>query len=201
MATEADAEVSGPELLRQPATVALAAYLNDLRATLGFRSYLALMVVKVDYGHGDLSRFPKPGDPPAPDSAYSQMNQHAAVLDGMLFCRGVNSFLTYRADLMTLIYEKYPKTLPSNKQVTYKFCIEHHMANDLISALGEKTVRELTHQNLDALGKYFQKTLDIPLFKNEAQVANAANAANAAWIFAISCGWTAAQPRKACAVH
>jgi hypothetical protein len=44
------------------------------------------------------------------------MDIHSAVLDEMVFCRNVNSFLTYLANLMTLIYEKYPKKLPSNKQ-------------------------------------------------------------------------------------
>ena len=156
MAAEADEEISGLELLGQPATLALADHLNDLHATLGFRAFLALMVVKVDYGHGDPSKFPKPGDPPAPDSAYAQMTEHSGVLDGMLFCRGVNSFLTYLADLVTLIYEKYPKKLPSNRQVTYAFCIEHHTANNLISALAEETVRELTHQNLGVLGTEFR---------------------------------------------
>jgi hypothetical protein len=174
MVAEADEEISGLELLRQPATLALADHLSDLHATLGFRAFLALMVVKVDYGHGDPSKFPNQGDPPAPDSAYAQMTEHSGVLEGMLFCRGVNSFLTYLADLVTLIYEKYPKKLPSNKQVTYAFCIEHHTANDLISALAEETVRELTHQNLGVLGKYFRKNLDIPLFTKETHAETAA---------------------------
>jgi hypothetical protein len=75
---------------------------------------------------------------------------------------------------MTLIYEKYPKKLPSNKQTTYRFCIEHHMAGDLISALAEDTVMELTHQNLDALAKYFKKKLDLVLFTKDTHSANAA---------------------------
>jgi hypothetical protein len=100
------------------------------------------------------------------------MDVHA-VLGEMLFCRGVNSFLTYLADLMTLIYEKYPKKLPSNKQTTYRFCIEHHIAGDLISALAEQTVMELTHQSLDALAKYFKKNLDLVLFTKGAHLANA----------------------------
>ncbi len=92
----------------------------------------------------------------------------------MLFCRAVNSFLTYLADLMTLIYEKYPKKLPSNKQMTYGFCIEHYMAGDLIPALAEETVLGLTHQSLEALSKYFTKNLDLVLFKDETQSARAA---------------------------
>src|ERR1700674_5511298 len=87
-------------------------------------------------------------DPAPPESAVAQMDTHSAVLDEMVFCRGVNSYLTYVADLMTLIYEKYPKKLPSNKQTTYGFCIEHHLAGDLISAFAEETVIGLTHQNL-----------------------------------------------------
>jgi hypothetical protein len=101
------------------------------------------------------------------------MDIHSAVLDEMVFCRGVNSFLTYLADLMTLIYEKYPKKLPPNKQTTYRFCVEHHMAGDLISALAEETVMELTHQHLDALAKYFKKNLDLLLFVRDTDSANA----------------------------
>src|SRR5262245_3937765 len=124
MAVGTETELSGFDLLRQPATLALARYLDDLHSMLGFQAYLWRMIVKVDYGHGDLSKLPNPGDPPAPESAVAQMDIHSAVLDEMVFCRGVNSFLTYLADLMTLIYEKYPKKLPSNKQTTYRFCIE-----------------------------------------------------------------------------
>ncbi len=169
MADKADKEVSGLELLRQPATLALARYLNDLRSVLGFEAYLWRTIVKADYNHGDPTKFPKPGDPPPTESAVAQMDVHSAVLGEMLFCRGVNSFLTYLADLMTLIYEKYPKKLPSNKQTTYRFCIEHHIAGDLISALAEKTVMELTHQSLDVLAKYFKKNLDLVLFTKGAR--------------------------------
>jgi hypothetical protein len=173
MADKADKEASGLELLRQPATLALARYLNDLRSVLGFEAYLWRTIVKADYNHGDPTKFPKPGDPPPTESAVAQMDVHSAVLGEMLFCRGVNSFLTYLADLMTLIYEKYPKKLPSNKQTTYRFCIEHHIAGDLISALAEETVMELTHQSLDALAKYFKKNLDLVLFTKGAHLANA----------------------------
>jgi len=170
---EADKGVSGLELLRQPATLALARYLNDLRSVLGFEAYLWRIIVKVDYGHGDPTKLPKPGDPPPPESAVAQMDIHSAILGEMIFCRGVNSFLTYLSDLMTLIYEKYPKKLPSNKQTTYGFCIEHHMAGDLISALAEQTVMELTHQSFEALAKYFNKNLDLVLFAEDAHLANA----------------------------
>jgi hypothetical protein len=67
------------------------------------------------------------GYPPRPESAVAQIDIHSSLLREMIFCRGVNSFLTYLADLMTLIYEKYPKKLPPDKKATYEFCIEHHL--------------------------------------------------------------------------
>jgi hypothetical protein len=140
---------------------------------IGFEAYLWRTIVKADYSHGDPTKFPKPGDPPPAESAVAQMDVHSAVLGEMLFCRGVNSFLTYLADLTTLIYEKYPKKLPPNKQTTYRFCIEHHVAGDLISALAEETVVELTHRSLGALAKYFKKNLDLVLFTKGAHLANA----------------------------
>src|SRR5438046_555650 len=63
MAAEAEKELSGLELLRQPATPALARYLNDLHSVIGFQAYLWRMIVKADYSHGDPTKFPKPGDP------------------------------------------------------------------------------------------------------------------------------------------
>ncbi len=149
MADKADKEVLGLELLRQSATLALARYLDDLRSMLGFEAYLWRTIVKADYNRGDPSKLQIPGDLPPAESAVAQMDAHSAVLGEMLFCRGVNTFLTYLADLMTLIYEKYPKKLSSNRQTAYRFCIEHHVAGDLISTLAEVTVMELTHQSLD----------------------------------------------------
>lgn len=140
---------------------------------LGFEAYLWRMIVKLDYGHGVPAKFPKQGEQPPPESAVAQMDIHSTVVNEMAFCRQVNSFLTYLADLMTLIYEKYPKKLPSKKQTSYGFCIEHHLVGDLIPALAEETVIELTHQNLDALAQYFKKNLDLVLFTKDSYALNA----------------------------
>ena len=172
MTHETDKEISGLALLRQPATEALARYLNDHRSLLGFQAYLWRLIVRVD--HSDPAKLPPPDEPPPPESAVAEMNNHSAFLDEMVFCQTVNSFLTYLADLMALIYEKYPQKLPSNKQATYRFCIEHHLAGDLIPALAEETVRELTHQHLNDLASHFEKKLDLVLFPKEADTVTAA---------------------------
>jgi len=173
MAASDDQEISGLALLRQPATEALVRFLEDLRATIGFQAYLWRLIVKVD--HGDPTGPPNPSALPTSNSAVAEMdNIHSALLDEMLFCRAVNSFLTYLADLMTLIYEKYPQKLPSDKKTTYRFCIEHHIAGDLVSALAEETVMELTHKRLDELAEYFSEKLDLVLFTKDEYAVNAA---------------------------
>ncbi len=166
-----EGRISGLRLLRQPVTRALARYLNDLRSMIGLQAFLWRTIVKADYG--DPTKLPKIGNLPSPESAVGQMDVHSAILGEMIFERDVNSFLTYLADLMTLIYEKYPKKLPSKKQVPYEFCIEHHLAGDLISALAEKTVMELTYQSLDDLAKHFGEQMDLILFTNDAELETA----------------------------
>ena len=73
-------EVSGRELLRQPVTPALARYLNDLHSGIGFQAYPWRMIVNADYGDGDVTKFPKPGDPPPIENALAQMDIHSALL-------------------------------------------------------------------------------------------------------------------------
>jgi hypothetical protein len=174
MAAEAEEEVSGLALLKQPATLALANFLNDLLAMISFQAYLWEMIVRVDYGHGDPSKFAAPGAPAPPESAVGQMDTHSQVLEEMIFCRRVNSFQTYLTELLTLIFEAKPEALKSQKQVTREFCVEHHAANDLISALAEQTVNELAYQGLKDLAKFFSKKLQLPLFTKDEHLENAA---------------------------
>jgi hypothetical protein len=116
---------------------------------LSFKAYLWRMIVTADYGKGHFDADVAPGAPAAPDSAVEQMQSiHSQYLAEMELCRAVNSFQTYLAELLTMIFEEKPETLKSKKTVTREFCVEHYAADDLISALAEQTVTELTYQSL-----------------------------------------------------
>jgi len=161
MASDNEGELSGLVLLNQPATPALVKYLDDLVAMIAFQAYLWKMIIRVDYG-GNIKA---PVDSPLPpESAYAEMQTHSEVLSEMVFCRAVNSFQTYLTDLLTLIFLAKPETLKSQKKVTREFCVEHHTANDLISALAEQTVTELAYQNIHDLATFFDEDLKLPLF-------------------------------------
>jgi hypothetical protein len=164
-----DEKNDGPLPRDAPTTRALANYSNDHFAALSFLAYLWKMIVMVDYGPRNSA---SPDDPPTlqapPDGAVAQMKLHTRYLSEMDFCRAVNSFQTYLAELLTMIFEAHPGMLKSDKKmVTRQFCIEHHTANDLISALAEQTVHELTYQSLDDLAEFFQKFLHLPLFTRQ----------------------------------
>jgi hypothetical protein len=139
-----------------------------------FQAYLWRMIVTVDYGQGGGASRMMPSDPIPPDSAVGQMNMHSQYLAEMTFCRGVNSFETYLAELLTMIFEARPETLKSNKMVTREFCVEHYVAHDLISALAEKTVNELTYHSLKDLADFFSAKLHLRLFIDEKDLENAA---------------------------
>jgi hypothetical protein len=164
----------GLALLRRPMTPALANYLSDHFAMIQFQAYLWKMVVTADYRDRDPQTFPAPGDPASADSAVGQMEIHSQYLGEMTFCRGVNSFQTYIAELLTMIFEVRPETLKSQKKVTREFCVEHYTANDLISALAEQTVSELAYQSLKDLAKFFDESLRLPLFTDPDDLENAA---------------------------
>jgi hypothetical protein len=159
----------GLSLLNAAVTPALAAYLDDHFSMLQFEAYLWKMIVTVDYGKGGTTPAVMPGDPIPPESAVGQMKfKHSQYLAEMRFCRGVNSFQTYLAELLTMVFEARPETLKSKKKmVTREFCVEHHAANDLISALAEQTVNELAHQSLKDLADFFNDALHLPLFTDE----------------------------------
>jgi hypothetical protein len=169
-------EKDGLSLLKVAVTPALAAYLNDHFSMLQFAAYLWKMIIMADYGKGSTAApGDVPGDPIPPESAVSQMRfKHMQYLAEMSFCRGINSFQTYLAELLTMIFKARPETLKSKKMVTREFCVEHFEANDLISALAEQTVNELAYQSLKDLADFFKDTLHLPLFTDDKELENAA---------------------------
>jgi hypothetical protein len=157
------------------ATPALANYLNDHLAFLKFNAYLWKMVVKVEYGNRQpelesdglaaLRGIPSPE--PRPDGAVTEMKQHTQYLCQMTFCRGVDSYLIYLSGLLTLIVESRPEILKSKEQISLEFLFEHHAAGDLIPAVVEKKVTELSYLGMKDLADYFEKKLGLPIFENQ----------------------------------
>ena len=74
-----------------------------------------MVALMADKAGKEVSGLEKPGDPRPAESAVAQMDIHSAFLEEMLFSRGINSFLTYIADLVTLIYGKISEDAPARQ--------------------------------------------------------------------------------------
>jgi hypothetical protein len=92
----------------------------------------------------------------------------------MTLCRTVDSYLTYLADLLTNVFSARPEMLKSSKEtVTLQFVLDHHAADDLLSAIVERKVNQLSYQGMRDLAEFFQKKLGIPLFKSASDLEKA----------------------------
>lgn len=150
--------------LRQPATAALASYLNDHRGFLSFNAYLWKTIVIAQYGRGSPAN--DPTQPLPGPKVVEEMDEHTQFLGQMLFCRGIDSFLVYLSDLLTLIFTAEPNILKSNEKVSIEFVVDHLRAGDLISAIVEKKVTELSYQGMEDLYRFFDEKLKLPLCTN-----------------------------------
>jgi len=147
--------------LKQPATAALVSYLNDHRGFLSFNAYLWKTIVIAQYGRGG---YPSYAGQSAPSlNVVQEMDEHTQFLGQMMFCRGVDSFLVYLTDLLTLIFTSEPNILKSNEKVSMEFVVDHLRAGDLISAIVEKKVTELSYQGMEDLYRFFDERLKLPL--------------------------------------
>lgn len=147
--------------LRQPATAALASYLNDHRGFLSFNAYLWKAIVIPEYGRGgpptDSAKLPRN------HNVVEEMDEHMQFLGQMLFCRGVDSFFVYLSDLLALIFSAEPNILKTNEKVSIEFVVDHLSAGDLISAIVEKKVTELSYRGMEDLYRFFDEELKLAL--------------------------------------
>jgi hypothetical protein len=146
--------------LRQPATTALADYLNDHQCFLSFNAYLWKTIVIAEYGRGPSVEHTAPPDR---TSLVEEMEEHTQFLGQMMFCRGLDSFFVYLSNLLMVICTAEPNILKSNEKVSLEFVVDHLRSDDLVSALVEKKVTELSYQGMEDLNRFFDEKLKLPL--------------------------------------
>jgi hypothetical protein len=98
------------------------------------------------------------------ESMFASMNQRTPFILQMLFCRVVDNFLTYISDLLTLIFTNRPETLRSNEMVRVDFLLRHTDMQQLVHALVERKVHELSFQSMADLASDLNDKLEFALF-------------------------------------
>lgn len=90
--------------------------------------------------------------------------RHARVMAEMLSCRIVDNFLVYVSALLALVFKNKPETLRSGEHVRLDFVLGYGTMEELLSALADRKVNELSYRGMRDLHKFISEHLGFELF-------------------------------------
>ena len=91
----------------------------------------------------------------------------------MVWCRGVNNFLTYLSHLLGLIFRTKPEMLRSSKMARLDVILAFESIESLIDHLAEKRVHDLVYTGLPSLQETLQNEIGFSLFSDEERMKRA----------------------------
>ena len=89
---------------------------------------------------------------------------YAPLVAEMLWCRGVDNFLTYVGQLLGLVFCTRPETLRSSKTETLEAILRFKSMEELVDHIAEKRVYDLTSKGMRALRGTLLRELGFDLF-------------------------------------
>jgi uncharacterized protein YutE (UPF0331/DUF86 family) len=95
------------------------------------------------------------------------------ALFDMCLCKAIDSSLTYITDSLRAIYRTKPDALRSSEKIDVNFIMEHSSMDELIAAILERRVYELSYKSIDDLSGELSKKLGVGLFFDDPQKAEA----------------------------
>jgi hypothetical protein len=81
----------------------------------------------------------------------------------LLLSRGVDSYLTYVAELLSLVFRERPETLRSQKQVPIEFVLGFDSMEELQNAIAERQVEGLAYRGMADLAAWVRETMEFDL--------------------------------------
>ncbi len=91
------------------------------------------------------------------------------LMADMIWCRGVDNFLTYLSKLLGVIFRTKPETLRSSKQERLDVVLGFDSMESLIDHLAEKRVHDLAYAGLAKLQDTLAEEIGLSLFPDEAR--------------------------------
>lgn len=88
---------------------------------------------------------------------------HIPTFFEMILCRGVDNFLTYISQLLSLIFITKPETLRSSDKVRIDYVLQHPNMEELIKDLVERRVNDLSYQGMHKLNKHLAEQIGLQL--------------------------------------
>lgn len=84
----------------------------------------------------------------------------------MAFSSIVDNFLTYMAELLSLIFRTKPEALRSGQMMEVKDILQYQTMTELVDAIADRRVNQLAYRGLKELHEEASRTLGFPLFEN-----------------------------------
>lgn len=98
----------------------------------------------------------------------SFLGKNLALMNNLLFGRGVDNFLTYVSEILYEVFLRRPEILKtSQRETTVAEVLEHATRADFIAFVAEDLVRELAYKGLANLNKFVGKKLKVPLVEKD----------------------------------
>jgi hypothetical protein len=86
------------------------------------------------------------------------------LMTEMVLCRNTDNFLTYISQLLALVFRTRPETLRSKGTEKLDFILQYTSMDDLVAAIAEKRVNDLSYKGIDDLAEYLQDQIGFVLF-------------------------------------
>ena len=106
-------------------------------------------------------------------SAREAFDQHADLLLEMLMCKGVDNFLLYLSDFLASVFRRRPEMLKSDEKVSVEFLLEYSDYTDLLDALTERKVLDLSFRGMVALQDVLRRSMKFEIFPSDVELAQA----------------------------
>ena len=85
--------------------------------------------------------------------------QHLRMWLEMLFCRQVDNYLTYIAELLAVVFRTRPEMLKSAETIRIEDVLKHTSMEALIAELTDRKVNSLSYRGMKDLHQYLEKRL------------------------------------------
>jgi hypothetical protein len=89
------------------------------------------------------------------------------LMMNLAFCRFVDQFLIYISDLLTVIFTMRPQMIKVNESITVEFALQFSTRDELLAALTERQVIELSFKGMLELNKYLDSRYSFSLFDDK----------------------------------
>lgn len=102
---------------------------------------------------------------------FKAYQKHLPIYLEANYCRGVDNFLSFVSQLLSLVFLTKPETLRSDQKISIADALVHTTMDDLVKHIAEETVHRLSYRGFGDLNDWAAKRLGFRFIEDDATVA------------------------------